>query len=339
MYLYRRRVAAGTPVADMEKYPDDFIEYLFPASTNDSLLFFSESGQAFAVPVSEIPEGDRGSRGRPLQQLLGLEKGDRMCSLLMLSRQLAGSHLVFVTASGTIKRTPADQFGTQRSGGVNAINLRPGDRLIDAHVLEGNPDIVLMSAAGRAIRFETSEIPEMGRTAQGVRAMKLADADHLIGSVVVRRDTNICVISRSRRGRRMPLADFRVQKRDGRGVTGVRIDERSGPLIGAMEVLSGDNLMLLAVASGETLRISADDVPAGVVGDALVPIAAAGSGSPIERLGRAADRAPITPEDDSVGLDNQDTGGEGLPPGAEGASAVVQDGDTVVEQFDLLQGG
>jgi DNA gyrase subunit A len=260
-----------------------------------------------------------------------------MCALLPLSRKATNFHLIFVTEQGIVKRTPADQFGTQRAGGVNAINLRSGDRLIDVHLAESNPDLLLISRDGRAIRFETSDVPEMGRTAQGVRAMKLAAGDKIVGSVLVLREAAVCAISDKGLGRRVPLADFSVQKRDGRGVVGLRTDPRSGILVGALEVLEGDELMLLGMDGGVT-RIQADDVPEGSCGEPLSQIGNVPSSMRAAGLARAADRAS-TSESDQLAEDLPEL--EGAVESASPPSSANGDGDgdgeiASVDQFDLL---
>jgi DNA gyrase subunit A len=268
MYLYRRRLTSGKPIAEMERYGDDYLEHVFPASTSDPLLFFTEQGQAITVGVAEIPEVERSSRGRPLFQLLGLQKAERITALMPVARQSREAVLIFVTEQGMVKRTPLDQFGTQRSGGINAINLRQGDRLLDVYASDGTSDLLLISRDGRVIRFVEGEIPEVGRAAQGVRGMKLATGDRIVGSALVRRDAAICAVSENGFARRLPMDEFTMQKRDGRGVVGFAADLTSGKLVSAREVVAGDDLMLLT-GSGSPVRLRTADVPFGECGDPL----------------------------------------------------------------------
>jgi DNA gyrase subunit A len=287
MYLYRRWLTSGKAAAEMGRYGDDYLEHIFAASTGDPLIFFTESGQAFTVAVSEIPEADRSSRGRPLQQLLGLTKGDRVCTLLLLARHTKEGVLVFVTEQGVVKRTGLDQFGTQRAGGVNAMNLRSGDRLIAVHPSDGTADVLLVSGEGRIIRFPETDVPEMGRVAQGVRGMKLAADDRIVGSALVRRTATICAISERAWGRRIPVDEVARQRRDGRGIAGLRPSEKTARIVSALEVISGDDLMLLT-PGGTAVRVRSDDVPVGVIGDALEKVATMPGGARVADVTRGA---------------------------------------------------
>ncbi|MEX2582516.1 MAG: DNA gyrase subunit A [Gemmatimonadota bacterium] len=318
MYLYRRRMTSGKPIAEMERYGDDYLEHVFPASTADPLIFFTEKGQAHTLPAAEIPEAERSSRGRPLQQLLGLEQGDRVCTLLSLARHANESYLVFVTEGGTVKRTSLEQFGTQRSGGVNAINLRSGDRLIAVFPSDGAGDVLLVSREGRVIRFAEEEVPEMGRTAQGVRGMKLPTGDRIVGSTLVRRESLLCGVSEKGFARRLSVAEFSRQKRDGRGVVGFCVEVESGKLAGAMEVGEGDALMLIS-AGGSPTRLETDEVPFGMAGDVLEKVVKLAGGTRLAEVTRAAGAEGKASEDETA---------------SEAADA--QDDEVEVAQYDLL---
>jgi DNA gyrase subunit A len=324
MYLYRRRVTSGKPIAEMDRYGDDYLEQVFPASTADPLLFFTESGQAFTVSVSEIPEAERSSRGRSLHQLLGLAKGDRVCTLLSLARQDPEGVLVFVTEQGSVKRTMVDQFGTQRSGGVNAINLKEGDRLARVHPSNGTGDLLLVSREGKAIRFAESEVPEMGRAAQGVRGMKLGEGDRVAGSVLVRRDGLLCAITERGFARRVDLAEFPAQRRDGRGVTAVRLDERSGKLVAAREVHSGEELMAIS-PGGATARLRVEDVAVGERGAGVEKAITLPGGARVAEITRVADSS--RPPRDVI--DSDDEGGSAA--GGDGEATAGVGGDAPVE--------
>ena len=297
MYLYRRRLSTGKSVSEMERFPDDFIEYLFPANTSDTLLFFTPGGRAHSLEVADIPESDRGSRGKSTQQLLGIGKDERIANLISLARvsQENEAQLVFVTKQGSVKRTSLSQFLSMRSGGAHAINLREGDRLLDVHLMERRADLLLISSEGRAIRFEVEAVPEMGRTAQGVRGMKLPASQRIVGSVLVRRDAEVCAISEKGLGRRIAFAEFPIQRRDGRGMVAFPVDKRSGGIVGAIEVLPGDELMVVGQAENDAVtlptRFSADSVTAGSLGDALEPAVKSEKGVSFQLLTRAAERA------------------------------------------------
>ncbi|MEX2571129.1 MAG: DNA gyrase subunit A [Gemmatimonadota bacterium] len=317
MYLYQRRVAAGKPIAEMERFGEDYLEHVFAASTGDPLVFFTQSGQAHAVGVADIPEAERSSRGRPLRQLLGWEREDRVCTLLSMAHRSEEGLLVFVTEQGLVKRTRLDQFGTQRAGGVNAINLRSDDRLLDVHVSDGSADLLLVSREGRVIRFEEGDVPEVGRTAQGVRGMKLAGGDRIVGSVLVRRDAMVCGVAENGYARRIPASEFTRQKRDGRGVVGFCVETQSGKLAGAKDVVEGEDLMLLG-ADGTADRLRMADVPTGVGGDVL------------ERVITRSGKSKIAEVTGVAGAPASSDAQQDLEPAPAGG-----DGD---DQFDFLEG-
>ncbi len=274
MYLYRRRVGSGKALAGMERYENDYLEHVFVASTADTLMFVTQDGQAHWIGVGEIPEAGRSSRGKALDPLLGLPKQARIAAMLSPDRLSDDSVVVFLTEQGVVKRTALDQFASQRAGGVNAINLREGDRLLDVQVSDGTGDVVLVSRNGRVIRFPESDVGEMGRVAQGVRGIKLAASDRVVGSVVVRRDASLCAVTEKGFVHRVPLSDFPVQRRDGQGAVAFGLGSKTGKLVAAKEALSGDELMVVT-STGETARLIADDVALqgrGGPGEPMIPL-------------------------------------------------------------------
>jgi len=260
MYLYRRRAASGKPLAGMERYEDDFIEHAFIASTHDTVLFFSRDGQAYALPVHELPEAARASRGKSLPQILGLDRDAELAAVVTVSEFDAERVVVFLTADGTVKRTPLDQFENTRAGGINAIKLKDGDALLDAKLSDGGNDIALVTREARAIRFPETDVPEMGRTAQGVRGIKLRGQDQVVGMVVVRRDATLCTVTEQGFAKRTPIEEYPVQGRGGLGTVTLKVNAKSGALIAAKELIPGDELMIIT-AGGTATRVRADDVP------------------------------------------------------------------------------
>src|SRR5207253_8204826 len=149
--------------------------------THDTLVFFSEAGQAYALPVIDVPEGGRTSRGRSLAQLLELNKRERVAAMIAVSEFSAEKILLFLTSGGTVKRTSLDQFANIRAGGIAAIKLQAGDKLLDVQMSDGGKDIVLVTQQGRAIRFPEAEVPLLGRSTQGVKGMQLRSDDAVVG--------------------------------------------------------------------------------------------------------------------------------------------------------------
>src|SRR5690606_16321102 len=167
----------------------DFLERAFIAGTRDTLLAFTQDGQAHALPVHKVPEAGSG-RGKHLVRVLGLRKRAAIAAMIPVSEFSAERFLVFLTAGGVVKRTTLDQFSGVRAGGIAAMGIRKGDRLLDVQLSDGTNDVVLVTRQGRAIRFPEGEIPAVGRTAQGVRGIKLRERDRTIGMVVVRRESS-----------------------------------------------------------------------------------------------------------------------------------------------------
>jgi DNA gyrase subunit A len=258
--LYRRRVTSGKALAGMEKYENDFLEHVFIASTHDVVLVITAGGQAYEVAVLDIPEGGRASRGRALSHLLGFEPRTAVAALLPVTSYDESVDLVFLTKQGLVKRTRLSEFANIRAGGIIAVNLRPGDELLDVRVSGGTNDVVLVTAAGRAIRFPETEIPQVGRAAQGVIGVRMKKGDAVVGMVVVRREATLACVTAAGFAKRTPIGEFRVQGRGGQGTVALSVSERTGPLVGAKELLDGDELMVVT-AGGVATRLRARDIP------------------------------------------------------------------------------
>jgi DNA gyrase subunit A len=258
--LYRRRVSSGKAIAPMDRHEDDFLEHVFVASTQDTLVFFTQSGQAHALAVADVPEAGPSSRGRALAQLMTLERGDRVAALIPVQEFAEDRLLLFLTSGGTVKRTTLDQYSSIRSGGIAAIRVQDGDRLLDVQVSEGTNDIVLVTEHGRAIRFPENDVPTMGRVAQGVKGIQLRSEDSVVGMVVVRREGTLCTVTENGYAKRTPVSDYPAQKRGGIGTITLDVSARTGPLIAAKELLDGDELMVIT-AAGSALRVSGGEVP------------------------------------------------------------------------------
>jgi DNA gyrase subunit A len=258
--LYRRRVTSGRAVAGMDKFEEDFLEHVFAAGTNDTLLFFTEAGQAHAIAVRDVPEAGPSSRGRALAQLLPLGKENRVAALMAVDEYDESRSLLFLTAGGTVKRTSLDQYANVRTGGIAAIRVASGDRLLDVQPCEAGNDVVLVTKQGRAIRFPEGEVPMMGRTAQGVKGVQLRKGDAIVGMVVVRRDATLCTVTALGYAKRTPIGDYPAQKRGGLGTITLDVTAKTGPLVGAKELIEGDELMIIS-AGGVATRVAAADVP------------------------------------------------------------------------------
>jgi DNA gyrase subunit A len=258
--LYRRRVTSGKALAGMEKYDDDFLEHVFIASTHDVVLVITTTGQAYEIAVLDIPEGGRASRGRALGNILGFDSGAGIAALLPIDEYQDTADLVFLTRAGLVKRTRLSEFANIRAGGIIAISLRPGDELLDVRLSTGTSDVVLATAGGRAIRFPEADIPQVGRTAQGVIGVRMKASDRVVGMVVVRREATLACVTAAGFAKRTPIGEFRVQGRGGQGMAALSVSERTGPLVGAKELLEDDELMVVT-AGGVASRLRASEIP------------------------------------------------------------------------------
>jgi DNA gyrase subunit A len=302
MSVYRRRRLLGKALAD-EKYENDYLEHLFFPSTAETLAFFTEDGRVHWLSVRDVPDGGRGKR---VQQIFELHRRARVAAILSAREFPETRYVVFLTADGTVKRTSLDQYGRPRAGGIEAISLKAGDRVVDARVTDGEAEVVVASSGGRAIRFREDEVPLMGRVAQGVRGIKLKAGETAAGLALVRRDAELCVVTDRGHARRVPLEELPVQGRGGMGTAVV--GPKDGRVAGAREVHPGEDLMAVT-AVGRTLRLTV----AALGTDALSPEPAL----PLSAHDRIVEVTPLAEParargDDDDGGDDDGGGGESL---------------------------
>ena len=245
---------------------DDFTEYLFTGMTHDYLLIFTEFGKVFWKKVWELPEGSKTAKGRPVQNLINIEPGDRIRAVINVQNlkdedYINNNYVVMCTELGTIKKTSLEAYSRPRTNGINAITINEGDRLLEVKFTNGDNHIIIGARSGRAIHFHESDVRPMGRTAAGVRAFRLAgDDDRVIGMVCVNREeANLLVVSENGYGKRSPIDDYRITKRGGKGVKTINVTEKTGNLVAIKEVVDSDDLMIIN-KSGITIRISVESL-------------------------------------------------------------------------------
>ncbi len=262
IHLYKRRVDSGKALADLERHDDDYLERLFVARTRGWVLTFTESGHCHFLPVMDVPESARASRGQSVYALLqGAERKDRIVAMIPVDDLGAeGRYLVFVTRDGVVKRTPLADFANPRAGGVKAAGVKKGDRILDVGLSDGAAEIMLLSRGGRAIRFPEEEVSVVGRTAQGVKGMGLRADDEVVGMILIRRDAAVLTVSEDGMGKRTPVGEFPLQGRGGLGTLAVPSGEKVSPIVCALEVLDTDELVIVT-ATGKVTRASAGSVP------------------------------------------------------------------------------
>jgi DNA gyrase subunit A len=247
-YQAQRRGGRGKSATQVKD--EDFIEKLFVAHTHDTLLCFSNRGKVYWLRVFELPMAARGSRGKPIVNLLPLEEGEKINALLPVKQFDEQHHVFMATSLGTVKKTPLAAFSRPRASGIIAVDLHDDDHLVGVALTDGQREIMLFSSAGKAIRFHEEEVRAMGRDAAGVRGIRLSDAQRLIALIVVG-EGHILTASESGYGKLTPLEDFPSHGRGAQGVIALQTSERNGDLVAALQVSSGHELML--ISSGGTL--------------------------------------------------------------------------------------
>ena len=246
----------------------DFIEHIYPATMHNTLLFFTQKGKCYWLKVYEIPEGNRTSKGRAIQNLLNIEADDAVTAYLRVKnlndKEFINSHYVlFCTQKGVIKKTLLEQYSRPRQNGVNAITIREDDRVIEVRMTNGNNEIIIANRNGRAIRFHESAVREMGRTATGVRGITLDEdgQDEVIGMICIKdpQTETVMVVSENGYGKRSDLEDYRKTNRGGKGVKTLSITEKTGCLVAIKSVTDENDLMIIN-KSGITIRLKVADV-------------------------------------------------------------------------------
>jgi len=268
MHLYRRRVSSGKQLAGMERFENDYLERIFVARTQSWLLAFTENGHLHFLPVLDVPEGGRASRGQSIYALTQADRSDAIVTMLAPDDLTVERFVVFLTKNGLMKRTKLSDFANPRSGGVIAAGLRAGDRIMDVRLSDGEGEVMLITKAGRAIRFPESDLSVLGRTAQGVKGIDLKGDDSVVGMLLIRRDAWVLSVTEDGKGKRTEVSDFPLQKRGGLGTMAVPTGDATVPgaargtvLVSALEVLEGDEVMVV-MASGQVTRFRADEVRA-----------------------------------------------------------------------------
>jgi len=263
---YKEQNRGGRGMRGVSHRDEDFVEHLFVASTHNYLLLFTEQGRCFWLKVYEIPEGAKATKGRPIQNVINIPSDDKIKAYLNINNlkdpeYLENNFIIMVTKNGVIKKTSLEAYSRPRANGINAITVRDGDELLQACLTDGESEIVIAKRKGKAIRFSETKVRPMGRTAAGVRGVTLEDdSDEVIGMVCVnpvKKATTILVVSEKGYGKRTDLDDYRVTGRGGKGVKTISVTEKTGNLVGILEVTDEDGLMIIN-KSGMTIRMATD---------------------------------------------------------------------------------
>lgn len=259
---YRTQARGGRGSRGVAKRQEDFVEHIFMATNHNYLLLFTEQGRCFWLRVYEIPEGDKTSKGRAIQNLINLPVEDKIKAFLCVrtlsdEEYINNTNVIMVTQQGTIKKTTLEAYSRPRANGINAINVREGDNLVEARLTNGTCEIIIASREGKAIRFNESTVRPMGRTATGVRAIRLDEGDEVIGmaSVEDASITNVLVVTENGMGKRSEVEEYRITNRGGKGVSAMKITEKTGKLVTIIDVDDSNDIMIIN-KSGITIRLS-----------------------------------------------------------------------------------
>ena len=255
-YQAQRRGGKGKAATKMKD--EDFVDQLFVANSHDTVLCFSSTGKVHWLKVYELPMASRTARGKPIINLLPLEKEEVINAILPVSEFNDDQFVFMVTSSGTCKKTSLTNFARPRKGGIIAIELRDGDKLVGVEITSGEHDIMLFSANGKSIRFKESDVRAVGRTAIGVRGIKLKD-DEVVSLIVAEQDSPILTATEKGYGKRTALDEYRAQARGGSGVISIKTSDRNGKVVGAIQVTDEDEMMLIS-NKGTLVRARAVDV-------------------------------------------------------------------------------
>ncbi|HAU4278115.1 TPA: DNA topoisomerase (ATP-hydrolyzing) subunit A [Proteus mirabilis] len=256
-YEAQRRGGKGKSAARIKE--EDFIDRLLVANTHDTILCFSSRGRLYWMKVYQLPEASRGARGRPIINLLPLEQDERITAILPVREYEEGKFVFMATASGTVKKTPLQDFSRPRSAGIIAVNLNDGDELIGVDLTDGSNEAMLFSADGKVVRFAEECVRPMGRTATGVRGMKLVDDDKVVSLIIPRGEGDILTVTENGYGKRTVQSEYSTKNRATQGVISIKVSERNGKVVGAIQVEETDQIMMITNA-GTLVRTRVSEV-------------------------------------------------------------------------------
>jgi len=271
---FRAQGRGGVGSKGSDSRDEDFIEYIYPASMHNTMLFFTQKGRCYWLKVYEIPEGSKNSKGRAIQNMLNIDSDDKVNAFIRVKglddKEYINSHyIIFCTKNGIVKKTALEAYSRPRVNGVNAINIREDDKVIQVRLTDGDSEVIMANRNGRAIRFNESKVRVMGRTATGVIGMQLDEdgQDEVVGMICVKKDSgeSIMVVSQQGYGKRSLLDDedgepiYRITNRGGKGVKTINITDKTGKLV-AIKSVNDDNDLMIINISGITIRLHVADI-------------------------------------------------------------------------------
>jgi DNA gyrase subunit A len=313
--LYRSQRRGGKGLIGARTKEEDWIEHLFVAKMHSYLLFLTARGRCYWLKVHEIDQAGRAAKGRPVVNLIEMDREDRVQAVVPV-REFDEQHfLVMATRRGLIKKTVLSAYGNPRRAGINAILLEEGDELIEALITDGTQDLVLAKRLGKAIRFHEGEARPMGRTTYGVKATTLEEGDTVVSLVSVKREGTVLAVTENGYGKRSPISEYRVSHRGGIGVITIKTTERNGNVVAVKEVVDGEELMLMT-RQGQVIRMPVSGIS--VIGRNTqgVRLVSLEGGDQVTDVARviSEDRESVTGEDGEPGPSGN---GDGAPSAGE----------------------
>jgi len=256
---YRAQGRGGRGKSATQMKDEDFVDKLFVANTHDTLLCFSNLGQLYWLKVYRLPKAGRGSRGKPIVNLLPLDAEERITAVLPIRDYEEGRYVFMATATGTVKKTPLSAFSRPRAAGIIAVGLDPGDKLVGVAITDGTRDVMLCTSGGKAIRFLEDDVRPMGRTAAGVRGIRLPEGEEVISLIIPDPNGLILTASENGYGKLTPVEEFPSHGRGGQGVIAMQTTERNGELVAATQIATTGELMLMS-SNGTLVRTRASEI-------------------------------------------------------------------------------
>jgi DNA gyrase subunit A len=242
---YRRQRRGGKGATGATTREEDFIEHMFIASTHHYILFFTDRGRCYWLKVHEIPQAGKATKGRPIVNLINIEKGEQIRAFIGVKNFEGTGNIVIATRDGIVKKTKLSEFSRPRRGGIVAVTIREKDQLIEAKLSSGSDDVILVTKNGLSLRFNERYVREMGRTATGVKGITLRADDRVIGMVIIKREGTLLTISENGYGKRTTISDYRVQGRGGKGIITMKVTEKTSFLVAVLEVVENEDIILI----------------------------------------------------------------------------------------------
>lgn len=256
---FKSQHRGGVGIKGMTTNEEDYVKYLVNASTHDYILFFTDKGKVYRIKGYEIPEYSRQAKGLPIINLLQIEKGEKINSIISISNEYESKYLMFATKNGLVKKTPVEEYSNIRTSGKIAISLKDDDELIDVKVSDGNNKVILGSTSGRMVVFNENEIRPMGRTASGVKGINLDGGYSCTGMEVGKDDDNLLIVTKLGYGKKTLISEYRMTKRGSKGVKALNVTDKNGEMI-AHKIVNNEKDLLMITESGMTIRMGIDQI-------------------------------------------------------------------------------